>query len=225
VCVCVCVGLACLSLGCDVLFTDLTALLPYTEGNIRRNCATVVQSRARVVAQHVSECDSERVSECVSECVRAELDRGSCDTAPLWFGPVDTLPSRVVHLASRRAHSLCVLCSECVFRTELHTPLAQTLHALLSLHRDAQKECASECVSECASECVSECVSATVMVGFILREHEDMRFITHSCVEYGLLTARVPPSEITDLLVHAAWNSTDLLPHNCHVYSITLTPS
>ena len=186
------------------MFTDTEDILTFTEGNIRRNYQVIVNNRSMTSSTHKSASDG---------VDHAELSRSACDTTPLWFGPLDSLPPRVVHLASSSS-DLCVLCSECVFRTELHKPLAQTLHALLSLHSLAQTEC-------------SGCSSCMVIVGFILREQEDLLFISQACPEHGLTASRVPSSSISSVLQYAPWASMsdkDLLPQNCHLYEIQLCP-
>jgi hypothetical protein len=204
-------GLACLSLGCDVLFTDMADILPYTEGNIRRNHAALVQHRATLPSSP-------------SSSPAGPLSRSCCDSSPLWFGPAASLPPRVLHLASRAGQSLCVLCSECVFRTELHRPLAQTLHALLTLHAAAQATASAATTSTTPppGAAPARCV---VLVAFILREPQDLLFVTKACPALGLACSRLPPPALAELLAGAAWSrcpGMELLPANCHLYRVKL---
>lgn len=174
-------GLACLSAGCDVLFTDVEAILPLTEDNIRRNCPPIVQSR-------------QRPRDGLQPCCAA-LTRRSCDTCPLWFGR--DLPSRVLEVCGAAA-DLLVVCSDCVYRPELHAPLAQTLFQLLS-----------------------EGVGA-VMVGFILREHQDLGFVSQACPEEGLQATRLSTGVLREALRDAPWQPCSSLAEHCHVYDIAL---
>lgn len=245
-------GLACLSLGCDVLFTDLAPLLPFTEGNIRRNCAAVVENRTSAWnrwSQKQLEQEQEHAGpgggsggSCningningsghvdATSLSASSLSRAACDSLPLWFGPRSSLPPRVIHLAAQ-PRELLVLCSECVFRTELHVPLAETLHALLTVHTEAQlverdkhTHAQTEPQLEIQRGVLASAPSCQVLVSFILRETEDLLFISEVCPAHSLAAVRVPSSQLVELLEHCSWSSSaDVLAANCHFYSICL---
>ena len=59
----------------------------------------------------------------------AAPSRSCIDTQPLLFGDVAALGAAGSRLAAMAPFDL-VLCSDCVFRTELHEPLARTLREL-----------------------------------------------------------------------------------------------
>ena len=139
-------GLACLCAGASVLFTDLEALLSYTERNVRRNYGAVVAARA-------ASCNANS-SHGITTGSSVEISRSNCDILPLdWADSLpnsegggsgsrsgginddddDTggfsgpLPPRVVALAPFDF----IIVADCVWRTSLHKMLAHTLARLL----------------------------------------------------------------------------------------------
>lgn len=163
-----CAGLVCLAKGCDVLFTDLRSVLPFVEGNIRLNHAAVVAARAPL-----------RAGAGLTEPGLTEpglssgpgLSRSSCDTQELVFG--EALSCRVVAMQPFEL----VICSDCVFRTDLHEPLGQTLKLLLSGPSTESARC--------------RCI-----VAFVLRDPLDMNFFHTTCPRLGLNAIAVPVGEL-----------------------------
>jgi len=96
-----CAGIACAALGCDVLLTDLAPVLPFAAANARRNAGAAAGAAGR----------------------------GACETAELAFGAG---VERATRVAAAVAEGIdVVLCSDCVFKPELHEPLARSLATLL----------------------------------------------------------------------------------------------
>jgi predicted nicotinamide N-methyase len=177
-------GVAALALGCDVLFTDLKPLLPLVETNIRLNSPVVVAARETI--------DCARISPdyCTS------LSRRCCDTEELVFGA--GLPSRTLSMAPFDF----ILCSDCVFRTDMHVALATTLRAVLE-------------VGSGGTRC---------LVVFMERDAAiDMCFIDDVCPHHRLRAT--PSASISELIDGAPWNrdagAASCLTRNCRLHEIT----
>jgi len=100
-------GLAAAALGCDCTLSDLPPVAPLADANCRRNLRALDAARRARGAPPLA-ADGAGL-----EVVALDL------RAPL--------PRRVL----ARAPFAAVVCSECVWRADLHAPLARTLAALL----------------------------------------------------------------------------------------------
>lgn len=183
-------GLVSLALGCDVLLTDMGHILPHVEANIRLNHSSVVQIREeRGIPSN------------------GLISRISCDTESLLFGT--PLPPRVLAMCPFDL----VICSDCVFRSELHDPLASTLQQLLMQNELHQTDLHEDCDLP-----LGKCV-----VSFLKREEFYSDFVDKSCSKYGL---KVSPSlDIRSLYEDVSWcTSADAasLDANFLMYDISL---
>ena len=179
-------GLVCLAIGCDVLMTDMEIVIGHIEANIRLNHEAIVNSR-----------------QLRGRSLNGVLSRSSCDTEALLFGI--PLTDRVF---SRGPYDL-VMCSDCLFRTELHDPLGHTLRELLEQNRDVGN---SETIR------TPRCI-----VSFFNREAHYMEFIDRTCPLFGLKASRC--KDVQTLYRDVPWCTnmdSALLDSNYHMYDISL---
>jgi hypothetical protein len=183
-------GLVSLAMGCDVLFTDMEHLLPHVEANIRLNHSSIVQLR------------EER-----GLPFSGAISRSSCDTESLLFGTP----------LSPRVLAMCpfdlVLCSDCVFREELHDPLGYTLQQLLIQNKAHQATSPMDNKSH-----LGKCV-----VSFLKREPFYSNFVDNTCMKYGLKVSRC--ADIRSLYDDVSWcTAADAaaLDDNFQMYDISL---
>jgi predicted nicotinamide N-methyase len=149
-------GMTCLALGASVHFTDLAEVLPFVEANVRLNGDRISTLRAR--AGH------------------APLSRSSCDTEAYRFGrqsAASASQSRLASLARAPRGFDLILASDCIFRSDLHTPLAQTLRQLFDYDAAGRGSRPSSQV---------RCV-----VAFRYREAADLEFFTDALPREGLV--------------------------------------
>jgi len=213
-------GIAALSLGCDVLFTDLKSLLPSVEANIRLNGPAVVAAREQAAGGFSgSSSASDTLDIPGDRAYRAALSRQCCDTEELMFG--EKLPRHAVSMAPFDL----VLCSDCVFRKELHVPLAMTLRSILNLRANSQSATNYECVKNDGhyNSPVSQ-KGCRCLIVFMLRDKAvDMAFVENVCPQFQLTAT--PFDGIHDLIGNAPWNhdsgAAQCLERNCLVYEVT----
>ena len=154
-------------------------------GNTRLNHAAVVAARATLGPGHGPRAHG--------------LSRSSCDTQELVFG--DALSCRVLAMQPFQL----VICSDCVFRTDLHEPLGHTLKLLLG-----------------GSSSESESARCRCIVAFVLRDPTDMEFFRTTCPGLGLKAVAVP---VAGLIRGAPWhdpNEEPSLTELSFLYEITL---
>jgi predicted nicotinamide N-methyase len=105
-------ALCSLSMGYDVVLTDLASVLPYAQRNVELNCQQLVKIRNQPVS----------------------LSRNDLDLLPLdWTEP---LPSRILDLCPLITF---VICSDCLFQNKMHEPLATTLASLFRYGKSGMK--------------------------------------------------------------------------------------
>ena len=147
-------GMTCLALGAAVYFTDLAEVLPFVEANVRLNGDRISTLRAR--AGH------------------APLSRSSCDTEAYRFGrqsAASASQSRLASLARAPRGFDLILASDCIFRSDLHTPLAQTLRQLFDYDAAGR-----------GSRPISQ---VRCIVAFRYREAADLEFFTDALPRRG----------------------------------------
>ena len=154
-------GMCALALGWSVIFTDLPVVFPSTKKNVALNTAEILRLREQ------------------REC---ELSPTACDVLELdWTA---ALPERIAALSPFHV----VLCSDCIYRLELHAPLAQVLAKLLGLgdHRFDGSGC-------------------MIVVAYQHRvPHEEALFFTKALPAAGLQAEDLPFQDVCDAM---AWPS------------------
>lgn len=157
-------GLACISLGCNVLMTDLASVLSYTEANLRLNHDAVVAQRT-LQALESGALDSSAGQ----SGGKHTLSRTACNTEVFEFG--SKLPPRIVEQAPFDV----VMCSDCLWQEELYEPLASALAAILAVSTATTPTPATRCV-----------------VAFQRRSYDEERFFTENCPRHGLRAEAAP---------------------------------
>lgn len=218
-------GLACIGLGCDVLMTDLARVLRFTEANLRLNHDAVVAARHLAVPGSCGAIGVEAAEWAAGVEVETEmkpalppcqeplaLSRTACDTAVFEFG--STLPPRLAAFAPLDV----VMCSDCLWNSELHEPLACALAALLGSR--GAGVCASGGVkggsTDGATQHVATEAEAVVgtmgaslrrpprcVVAFQKRSHEEDLFFKEVCPRHGL---HGEPAHVEELLSTMRWD-------------------
>ena len=124
----------------------MQGVLGFVEDNVRKNCTAVVARREKAM-----------------QGSGAALSRSVCDTAVLEFGADNSLQ------VTAMAPFDLILCSDCLFRADLHLPLGDTIAKLLQESRSR----------------------ARCLVAFVLREGFEHEFFSKTCPGLGLSAERV----------------------------------
>jgi hypothetical protein len=164
-----------LALGWSVVFTDLPVVFPSTKKNVALNAPEILRLRRRerlggpIHSAPVS--DEER-----------ELSTTSCDVLELdWTA---ALPERIAAMSPFHT----ILCSDCIYRLELHAPLAHVLARLLG--------------SGTGSFDGSGCM---VVVAYQHRvPHEEALFFESALPAAGLRAENVPFQDVCDAMLWPA---------------------